>query len=262
MEFSVLSAGTHRLHLPDGLGVFAKVRRDMPADFFAAEARGLTALATASPLRVPRIIAIWNHGIALEDLGSGHARAHDWECAGQGLATMHRSAGERFGFDAPGWCGDSEQENVWDGDGLRFFAERRLLPQGQRARDCGRLDANDSKRLEALCTHLHELLLAHAPVLIHGDLWLGNLHACADGELALIDGGAVHYGWAESDLAMLTLFGEPPAAFFSAYQAQAGIDADWRQRAPLLNLYHLLNHLNLFGESYRGAVRSVLARYA
>jgi hypothetical protein len=85
--------------------------------------------------------------------------------------------------------------------------------------------------------------------------------ACADGELALIDAAAVHYGWAEAELAMLTLFGEPPAAFFAAYRDAAGIDDGWRTRAPLYNLYHLLNHLNLFGAGYRGAVREILRRH-
>lgn len=78
---------------------------------------------------------------------------------------------------------------------------------------------------------------------MHGDLWTANLHQCADGDLALIDAAAMRYGWAEADLAMLTLFGEPPAALFSAYEAEAGIDSSWRTRAPLYNLYHLLNHL-------------------
>jgi fructosamine-3-kinase len=70
----------------------------------------------------------------------------------------------------------------------------------------------------------------------------------------------VHYGWAEADLAMLTLFGEPPAAFFAAYEAEAGSDSSWRTRAPLYNLYHLLNHLNLFGAAYSDAVRDALRR--
>jgi fructosamine-3-kinase len=99
------------------------------------------------------------------------------------------------------------------------------------------------------------------PVLIHGDLWTANLHACANGELALIDAGAVHDGWAEADLAMLTLFGEPPPAFFAAYESESGNGGSWRERAPLYNLYHLLNHLNLFGAGYLGAVRAVLSRY-
>jgi fructosamine-3-kinase len=97
---------------------------------------------------------------------------------------------------------------------------------------------------------------------VHGDLWTANLHACADGELALLDAGAVHYGWAETDLAMLTLFGEPPPALFAAYQEAADIDSGWRRRTALYNLYHLLNHLNLFGgAAYLSGVRSVLRSY-
>ena len=106
------------------------------------------------------------------------------------------------------------------------------------------------------------MLPKQPPVRVHGDLWMGNVHTCANGELALIDGGAVHYGWAEADLAMLTLFGEPPASFFCAYETAAKIDKTWRKRAALLNLYHLLNHLNLFGASYLGGVRKVLRRYS
>ena len=72
---------------------------------------------------------------------------------------------------------------------------------------------------------------------------------------------AVHFGWAEADLAMLTLFGEPPPVFFAAYASESGDGDSWRERAALYNLYHLLNHLNLFGASYLGAVRAVLRRY-
>jgi fructosamine-3-kinase len=78
---------------------------------------------------------------------------------------------------------------------------------------------------------------------------------------ALIDAGAVHFGWAEAELAMLTLFGTPPAAFWSAYSEIAAPAPDWRERAPVYNLYHLLNHLNLMGGNYLGAVREVLQRY-
>jgi fructosamine-3-kinase len=143
-------------------------------------------------------------------------------------------------------------------DGWRFFAECRLLPQGRRARDAGRLDAADVAALERLCGDLPSRIPGQPPVLVHGDLWIGNLHTGADGELALIDAGAVHHGWAETDLAMLTLFGTPAAGFFSAYEAEAGIDSSWRSRAQCYNLYHLLNHLNLFGAGYLGAVREAL----
>ena len=260
-EFGQLRDGIHRAVRPDGVRIFVKVRHDMPADFFLAEARGLAVLSSA-PLRVPDVISVWEHGIALEDLGRGRASARDWENAGRGLADLHCSAGERFGLDSRGWCGDSTQDNTPDEDGFHFFAERRLLAQGRRAFDRGLLEHYDMRQLETICARLCEMLPKQPPVRVHGDLWMGNVHACANGELALIDGGAVHYGWAEVDLAMLTLFGEPPASFFCAYETAAKIDKTWRKRAALLNLYHLLNHLNLFGASYLGGVRTVLRRYS
>ncbi len=256
-----LPDGRHHVQLPDGRLAFTKIRRRAPQGFFAAEARGLAALRNAQVLRVPKVFAVEEHCIALEELGAGRAARSDWEQAGSALARLHALRSPRFGFDAPGWCGDSAQDNRWDSDGFRFFAECRLLPQARGAVDAGRLDRADALRVDAICARLREWLPERPPALVHGDLWLGNLHACADGELALIDGGAVHYGWAEGDLAMLTLFGEPPPVFFSAYETHAGIRSDWRERAPLLNLYHLLNHLNLFGGAYLGAIRNVLARF-
>jgi fructosamine-3-kinase len=262
LDFSSLPDGTHRRALHDGRRVFAKVQRGMPADFFAADACGLSELAQAGALRVPEVFAVDAIGIALEDLGSGHASVRDWEDAGLRLAALHRQTGARFGFHADGFCGNSAQDNTPDDDGFRFFAERRLLPQMRCAFDAGALEANDRSRIERICSCLRERLQLRPPVLIHGDLWLGNLHACANRELALIDGGAVHFGWAAADLAMLILFGEPPRSFFAAYESASGCGSGWRADAPLLNLYHLLNHLNLFGSGYLSAVRRVLTQYA
>jgi|SRR5690348_10144699 len=256
-----LRDGLHRIKLRDGRSALAKVRHGAPAGFFDAEARGLAALREAHALRVPDVFAVQTHGILIEDLGSGRAQHRDWELAGTKLARMHRHASKSFGFDADGWCGDSPQDNTCSGDGVSFFVEQRLRAQARHARANGLLDESDTRHLDRICERLADLVPDAPPVLVHGDLWIANLHACADGELALIDAGAVHHGWAETDLAMLTLFGEPPAHFFAAYEAEAGVNSDWRQRAPIYNLYHLINHLNLFGGGYLGSVRAVLRRY-
>jgi fructosamine-3-kinase len=253
-----LGDGLHRLTGDDGARLVVKRRRAAPCGFFAMQAHGLALLGASGALRVPVVYAVSEDALVLEDLGSGGPDAAAWERAGHGLAGLHRRTSAEFGLDRPGWCGDSEQANTPMPDGCRFFAECRLLPQGRRAFDAGRLGTADVRALERLCGDLPARIPRRPPSLVHGDLWLANLHACADGEFALIDAAAVHFGWAEADLAMLTLFGEPPATLFAAYQAAAGIDAGWRERAPIYNLYHLLNHLNLFGAGYLEGVRAVL----
>jgi protein-ribulosamine 3-kinase len=257
-----LTDALHRLALDDGRVAIVKRRRAAPAGFFAMEAYGLELLRATQTLRVPATYAQTADALVIEDLGSGRAARAAWERAGRALAGLHRHTAPTFGLDRDGWCGDSPQANTPMEDGWRFFAECRLLPQGRRARDGGRLEAGDMAALERLCRDLPARVPAQPASLVHGDLWTGNLHACADGELALIDAGAVHYGWAEAELAMLTLFGEPPAALFAAYQEAAGVDSAWRKRTALYNLYHLLNHLNLFGgAAYLGGIRSVLRAY-
>jgi fructosamine-3-kinase len=265
MDIDLLASlpdGLHHLNLRDGRPAIAKVRHHAPHGFFDAEARGLAALQNSQTLRVPASHAVGAEGIVIDDLGSGRASSDDWERAGANLARMHRPTVESFGFDTDGWCGDSAQNNARCVDGHRFFSERRLLAQAARARTSGLLDQDDSRRVDRICETLADFVPVMPAVLIHGDLWSANLHVCANGELALIDAGAVHYGWAEADLAMLTLFGEPPLSLFAAYEAESGIDRDWRERAPIYNLYHLLNHLNLFGGGYLGGVRAVLRRYS
>lgn len=256
------SDGLARTRLPDGRQAILKKRADAAAGFFEAEARGLALLRDAQCLRVPKVWACAVHGIVLEDLGSCRPGAAQWQRGGMLLARQHANHGPHFGLDHDGWCGDSPQDNTPDTDGWRFFAEQRLLPQARRARDAGLLESRDGQAVETLCGRLRELIPAQAPCLLHGDLWQANLHTCGDGELALIDAGAVHYGWHEAELAMLTLFGESPREFFAAYSEESDCAPDWRQRAPLYNLYHQLNHLNLFGRGYLAGVRRTLQRWS
>lgn len=202
------SDGLSRATLDDGSLIIVKRRRTAAPGFFAAEARGLTLLGKAQCLRLPEVWAVDTHGIVLEDLGDGRPGTRQWQEAGVQLARQHAIHAEQLGLDHDGWCGDSPQSNTLASDGWCFFAEQRLLPQARRARDADLIPAADSAAVERLCTRLRNLIPEQAPSLLHGDLWTANLHACDNGELALIDAGAVHYGWAEADLAMLTLFGK------------------------------------------------------
>lgn len=248
-----------RVPLADGRRAISKRHDAVASGFFAAEARGLRMLREAGGLRTPEVFEVHADGIVLEDLGHGRRARDYWQRAATGLATQHARAGMCFGFDHAGFCGDSPQDNTPDADGWHFFAERRLLPQMCVALDQHRIDADDAVDIEHLCGRLPQRIPPMPAVLLHGDLWSGNLHVCENGEPALIDAGAVHYGWAEAELAMMTLFGAPPHAFFAAYAEQTPLRDDWRKRVPVYNLYHLLNHVNLFGTGYVPALRTALA---
>nr|WP_240922045.1 fructosamine kinase family protein [Oleiagrimonas sp. C23AA] len=253
-----LTPGLQHVLLEDGRHAVIKHRPNAPPGFFDSEANGLRTLAESGGLRVPDLWYADQRTLVMEDLGQGRQGTDFYPRAGTGLARQHKHIGPGFGFDHDGWCGDSPQANTWHQDGHQFFAECRLLPQARQALDGGQLSRSSVQRIETLCARLSQWIPTQPAVLLHGDLWSGNLHCTREGEPALIDAGAVHYGWAEAELAMLTLFGAPPEAFFSAYAESGALAADWRERAPLYNLYHLLNHLNLFGASYSDAVHHAM----
>lgn len=249
-----------------GPRLFLKSDPTAPADYFAREAEGLEALAQAAGPRVPKPFLVGETFIVLEYLApEAGAAPGDWEAFGRGLARLHAPAFPAFGFPHANYLGRSPQPNPSTADGFEFFGQWRLLFQARRAHAAGRLSAAELRQAERLAARLPELVPAQPASLLHGDLWRGNVVAGPDGAWCLID-PAVHYGWAEADLAMTALFGGFPAAFYAAYAAEAAqlgrpLAPGWRERFPLYNLYHLLNHLNLFGEAYAAEVAAGLARY-
>jgi fructosamine-3-kinase len=249
-----------RLQWADGRSLIAKLNSTMPADFFTAEAEGLQLLAEHSPLRTPDVLAVADDHCLLADLGAAGETARFWEALGRGLAQQHTRTNPTFGLETPNYGGATPQDNTATKDGFEFFAERRILALTRRCFDHGLLESADSRALERLSSQLPQLVPEMPAVLLHGDLWSGNVHCCGDGQPALID-PAAHWGWAESDLAMTILFGGFADAFYASYGAQAGVQSDWRGRAPLYNLYPLLNHLLLFGVSYSPSIKRVLNRY-
>lgn len=248
-----------QLTVADGQRLFAKVHHAPPPGFFEAEAQGLQALAATNTLRVPKVITVAPGYLVLEWLEGSPAEDY-WTRFGQQLAALHSHTSDRFGFSGDNFCGLTPQPNPPTGNGHEFFAEARLMHQGRLARDRNLLDNEDIYRLEAIARRLPEWLPVQPASLIHGDLWQGNAHCGPSGEPVLVD-PAAHYGWHEAELAMTRLFGAFPDRFYLAYEEHSGCNPHWQDRSDLYNLYHLLNHLNLFGGGYLNPVRAILRQY-
>ena len=251
------------LELADGRRLFAKTNRAAALPVLAAEAEGLKALAPLADgeLVVPApLFCGLEQGRALlvmEWLELAPAGLEErWRRLGAALARLHRRSGAtgqaQFGWGHDTFIGAGVQVNGWDADWGRFFAERRLRPQLQRLRE------HNSTLAARLAAPIGQLLLrvpgwlhrhGARPSLVHGDLWSGNASLLAGNRAALFD-PAVHWADREVDLAMARLFGGFPEPFFLGYEAAWPLPPGHRQRAQLYNLYHLLNHANLFGGGY------------
>jgi fructosamine-3-kinase len=256
------TGATFRVDL-DGRPAFLKWLPE--GDALDAEADGLAALATA--IRVPEVLdhgdLAGGRGLLLEWLPMAAPGESFWPAFGRALAALHGVEGERFGHHRDNWIGANPQYNRSDTDWARFFVDQRLAPQLRWARDRG-LDAALVERLERVMARVPVWLkgLTIRPVRVHGDLWRGNVGTLA-GDRPVVFDPAVYHGHAEVDLAMLSLFGRVPEAFYRAYGKNAD-DPAFQHRVRLYNLYHLLNHFNLFGGGYAGAVSdsaTALLRY-
>ncbi len=237
---------------------------------FPAEAHGLKLIQATGTIRVPAVVAVAEASadcpayIVLEWLehNGGTASQMDQALLGTQLAAMHRVTMPAYGLDHDNYLGSTPQYNGWDDDWIRFFQERRLRPQIELAQRNGRLTLRRRKGLERLLEQLDQWLsgIERQPALLHGDLWAGNVLSLPDGTPALID-PAISYGDREAELAYTGLFGGFHARFIAAYQEAWPLAPDYADRCDLYNLYHLLNHLNLFGESYGAQVDAVVQRY-
>ena len=228
---------------------FLKTNSAEYEDAFAAEADGLAALRTGG-MRAPEP---HSHGVAagraylvLEYLDL--AGRKDFAALGRMLAAAHRKAGPRFGWHRDNYIGATPQQNGWSEDWSEFWMEHRIRPQLELARRNGfHLAFPETSVLKG-----HE----PQPALLHGDLWSGNAGFTHGGPVVFDP--AVYYGDREADLAMTELFGGYPREFYEAYGEAWPLDEGYERRKPMYNLYHLLNHLNLFGAGYLAQVEAAL----
>ena len=256
--------------LSDGRRVFLKENTGANAAFFRAEREGLTAIKKTEAIRVPEVL---DAGILedraylmMEYLEAAPAKPDLWERFGRQLARMHMAdasgwtPGGRFGFPGDNFIGAGAQKNDVRERWIDFFRECRLEVQFKRAEQY--FDAAGRKRVLRLLERLDGYLTEpEQPSLLHGDLWGGNFVTGPDGYAWLID-PAVYVGHDEADLAMTELFGGFSPVFYDSYREVNALMPGYAERRDLYNLYHLLNHLNLFGPGYLGSVMRIVQRFS
>jgi len=233
---------------------FVKLNRESLVDMFEAEAEGLTELRKANAIRVPEPVGFGVGGdyawFISEFIEFGRGDSRTQALFGRQFAQMHRLTAKRFGWHRNNTIGSTLQVNDWADDWIAFFREQRLGFQLELAARNG-FTGSIQKKGERLLADLRSFFGPYRPAasIMHGDLWGGNHGVDRDGKPVIFD-PAVYYGDREADLAMTSLFGGCSAAFYDAYDEAWPLDVGYRQRKTLYNLYHILNHANLFGGGY------------
>jgi len=248
----------------EGGPYFVKLNSADGLEMFEAEAEGLQAMADTRSVRVPGPVCFGLVGgqayLALEYLALGRERDEAMSRFGRALARMHRAGAERFGWHRANTIGSTPQLNAWSAEWQAFWREQRLGFQLELAARQGYGGVLQRKGQELLAA-LPAVLGDHAPSpsLLHGDLWSGNYAVTEEGEPVIFD-PAVYYGDREADLAMTELFGSFAPSFYVAYREEWPLTAGYERRRTLYNLYHILNHLNLFGGGYGAQAERMIDR--
>jgi len=250
-----------QLSMPDGARLVAKFGD--PGAHLDLEGWMLRYLRDHTDLPVPRVLFQADRLLIMEHLPSGGAITGDAQRHGaELLAALHGITQTTFGLEKDTMIGGLHQPNPATKSWVDFFRDQRLMYMGGEAVNAGRLPAAMMARVEALCEKLDQWLTEpSAPSLIHGDMWSGNV-LCAAGRITGLIDPAIYYADPEIELAFATLFSTFGDAFFSRYaELRPMEDRFFEERRDLYNLYPLLVHVRLFGESYVGSVDATLARY-
>jgi len=244
-----------------GQSYFVKLNSPQYLDMFETEAAGLSELGQAAALKVPEPLC-WGSTqeqayLVMEYIPLG-GETNSVEL-GQQLAALHQVTQPQFGWTRDNYIGSTPQVNSLENDWITFWQRHRLGFQLKLAAQKG----YRSKRLQNQGTRLvadvGEFFGNYQPQasLLHGDLWSGNYAVAVDGQAVIYD-PAIYYGDREADIAMTELFGGFPRRFYDAYQDTWKLDSGYSTRKILYNLYHILNHLNLFGGGYLSQAESMI----
>ncbi len=233
---------------------FIKLNQPQLTAMFEAEAKGLEEMRALNCIRIPEVICYGQADgysyLVLEYIELSHLHGNTSQLFGKQLAQLHSHQQDYFGWNGDNTIGSTPQHNTCEHDWLTFWQQHRLGSQLKFAKQngfSGQLQDKGQKLLE----NLHVFFDGYSPKssLLHGDLWSGNAASDSQGNPVIFD-PACYYGDRETDIAMTELFGGFNSGFYNAYQAQYPLDKGYKTRKTLYNLYHILNHLNLFGGSY------------
>lgn len=244
---------------------FMKGNEQVPPHFFRAEAQGLQLIKDTNTVKVPSVY----HYDEPEN-GEEAMIAMDWinpspmdasEQLGHNLAQMHEQTAQKYGYGSPTFVGTLDQPNAWCSFWVDYYRNYRLKKQMNYAKSIKRLPKVREERLEKLLERLEEWVPKHPKAsLLHGDLWGGNWMTGEDHEPYLID-PSVLYGDHAFEIAFTELFGGFPKNFYEEYEEQFPLPDHYEDLKPLYQLFYLLVHLNMFGESYGSSVDTILKRY-
>ena len=258
-------AATSVLKFTSGKKMLLKTAASVP-DMFIKEANGLKELNKCGAIRVPEVIAATVSYLLLEYIESGSKDGPFFEKFGRKFAEMHRCHAGTYGFYEDNYIGATPQINRTDDQTAKnwaaFYWQNRLLFQFKLAEKRGLSTPEMRKLFNKLSGKIEGIIAGseEKPTLLHGDLWSGNFLAAEDGEPVVID-PAVYYGHREADLAMTKLFGGFDTTFYAAYQENNPLPYGWEDRENIYKLYHVLNHLNLFGAGYYSQAIALLRYY-
>ena len=241
---------------------FVKLNDANKVEMFAAEASGLKQMFATETIIVPKPVC-WGTAdnksyIVLQWLELGGRSERGWREMGHQLAAMHRyRTSSKFGWEMNNTIGSTPQVNTWMANWADFFAEQRIGYQLKLAKHRGGSFRDRDRVVEAIREKLQDRQPQAS--LLHGDLWSGNAAFTSDGQPVIFD-PATYYGDREADLAMTELFGGFPTAFYNGYNEAWQLDTGYSQRKSIYNLYHILNHFNLFGGGYGNQAKRIIDR--
>ncbi len=265
-------SSTATLLLSNEIKVFIKMNSIRNRAFFDAEEEGLEAIASIHTIGTPKLYCKGTDDktsssfLMMEPVERGIQKSDTWITLGYEFADMHLAdasafvRGGLYGFTNDNFIGATKQTNTPKNSWIDFFRQCRLMPQLKMAEHA--MSSRDMEAAGRLLDKLDDLLEEPSrPSLLHGDMWGGNHLVGPDGKAILID-PAAYVGHAEADIAMTEMFSPLPRDFYRGYHEKIPENAGYRDRCDLYNLYHYLNHFNLFGGGYLTTAMRIIHHYA